>query len=109
MRGPAPTERPLAEISLYQSEYFTTSDSVFNFNFLAVVVSEIIRGSKIYISGPCAPWTPYSGKNTSKTSYYVFNFNFLALVVSEIIGGPAPPERPLEEKVLYPKRVLYHL
>ena len=42
----------------------------------------------------------------------VFNFNFLALVFSEISGGPiftlggfTPPERPLAEKFLYPKRV----
>jgi len=46
----------------------------------------------------------------------VFNFNFLALILSEILGGPTftlggptPPGRPLTEKFLYPKRVLYNI
>ena len=46
----------------------------------------------------------------------VFNFNFLALVFSEILGdpkstlgGPTPPGRPLAEKFLYPKPVLYNI
>ena len=46
----------------------------------------------------------------------VFNVNFLALVFSEILGGPkltlggpTPPGRPLAEKFLYPKRVLYNI
>jgi len=42
--------------------YFTTSNCVFNFNFLAPVVSEIIWGSQICIKGPYAPRTPPSGK-----------------------------------------------
>jgi len=53
--------------------YFTISDDIFKFNFIAVVVSDISGGSKIYIR------------------------------------GPAPPERHVAEKVLYPKRVLYHM
>jgi len=46
----------------------------------------------------------------------VFNFNFLALILYEILGGPkftlvglTPPGRPLAEKFLYPKRVLYNI
>jgi len=45
-----------------------------------------------------------------------FNFNFLTLLLSEILEGPkftlgrsTPPERPLAEKFLYPKRVLHNV
>jgi len=52
--------RPLAETFFCtQSEYFTTCNCVFNFNFLAVVVSGILGGSQICIRGPR---TPPSGK-----------------------------------------------
>ena len=38
------------------------SNSVFNFNFLALLLSEILGGSQIYIRGPCTPRRPPSGK-----------------------------------------------
>ena len=38
------------------------SNDVFNFNFLALVSSEILRGSQIYTRGPYATWTPPSGE-----------------------------------------------
>jgi len=38
------------------------SNCVFNFNILAQVLSGILRGSQIYIRGPCAPRRPRSGK-----------------------------------------------
>jgi len=38
------------------------SNSVFNFNFLALLLSEILEGSQIYTRGPCAPRRPPSGK-----------------------------------------------
>ena len=38
------------------------SNSIFNFNFLGLAVSEILGGSQIYIRGPCAPQRPPSGK-----------------------------------------------
>ena len=38
------------------------SNGVFNFNFLALLLSEILGGSRIYIRGPCAPQWPPSGK-----------------------------------------------
>jgi len=38
------------------------SDGVFNFNFLTLLLSEILGGSQIYIRGPCAPQRPPSGK-----------------------------------------------
>ena len=66
---------------------------VFNFNFLALVFSEILRGSQIYTRWPYAPWTPPSGEFFFTQSEYftisncVYNINILALVVSEILGG----------------------
>jgi len=46
--------RPLAE-KCTQSEYFTVSKGVFNFNVLALAVSQILGGPKIqmYIRRPC--------------------------------------------------------
>ena len=38
------------------------SNGVFNFNFLALILSEILGGSQIYTGGPYAPWTPTSGE-----------------------------------------------
>jgi len=69
------------------------SNGVFNFNFLALVFSEILGGSQIYSRGPYAPWTTPIGEFFFTQSEYftisncVFNLNILALVVSEILGG----------------------
>jgi len=69
------------------------SNGVFNFNFLGLLLSVILGGSKIYTRGPYAPWTPPSGEIFCIQSDYftisncVFNFKILALVVSEILGG----------------------
>ena len=52
---------PNREIFFTQSEYFTMSTCVFNFNILALVVSEILGGSQIYVRGPCAPLYAPSG------------------------------------------------
>jgi len=38
------------------------SNGVFNLNFVALLLSEILGGSQIYIRGPCAPRMPPSGK-----------------------------------------------
>ena len=86
-------ERPLAENFCTRSEYLNTSNSVFNFNFLALVVSEIIGGPKFTL-GALRPLDAPQLKNSCIQSKYVtisnriFNFNFLVLVDSEIIGGP---------------------
>ena len=74
-------------------EYVSMSNGVFNFNFLALLLTEILGGSQIYTRGPYAPWTPPSGFFFTKSEYFtisncVFNFNILALVVSDILGGP---------------------
>ena len=74
-------------------EYVSMSNGVFNFNFLALLLTEILGGSQIYTRGPYAPWTPPSGEFFfTKSEYFtisncLFNFNILALVVSEILGG----------------------
>ena len=64
---------------------------VFNFSFLALVVSEKIGESLIFTRGPLdAP----GGKNfyirneNLSIANFVFKFNFLSLVVSKITGGP---------------------
>ena len=94
------------------------SNGVFNFNFLALLLSEILGGSQIYTREPYAPWTEIF---LTQSEYFaisncVFNFNILALVVSNILGGPkfvlggpVPPVRPLVEKFLHPRRVLYYV
>jgi len=82
------------------------SNGVFNFNFLALLLTEILGGSQIYTRGTYAPWTPLAEKFFTQSEYFkisncVFNFNILALVVSDILGGPkftlggpVPPLRP---------------
>ena len=70
------------------------SNGVFNFNLLALLLSEILGEYQIYTRGPCAPCTPPSVNffvpeaSTSHEYCGVFNFNILALVVFEILGGP---------------------
>ena len=60
--GPTPPGRPPSgDIFFTKSEYFTITNCVFNFNILALVVSEILGGSQIYVRGPCAPCTLPSG------------------------------------------------
>jgi len=38
------------------------SNGFFNFNFLALLLAEILGGSQIYTRRPYAPWTPISGE-----------------------------------------------
>ena len=65
------------------------SNGVVNYNFLALLLSELLGGPKFTLWGP----TPPSGEFFfTQTEYFtisncVFNFNILALVVSEILGG----------------------
>jgi len=69
------------------------SNGVFNFNYLALVFSEILGGSQIYTRGPYAPLDETYRRNFFTQSEYftisncVFNFSILALLVSEILGG----------------------
>jgi len=50
-----PPVRPLAEFFFTPGDYVTMSNGVFNFNFLALLLSEILVGSQIYTRGPYAP------------------------------------------------------
>ena len=53
------------------------SNGVFNFNFLALLLFEILEGSQIYTRGPYAPGTPPSGDifvPEASTSQYLIVF-----------------------------------
>ena len=69
------------------------SNGVFNFNFLALVFSEILGGPQFTLGGPTPLDAPYRISFFTQSEYFtisncVFNFNILALVVSDILGGP---------------------
>ena len=69
------------------------SNGVFNFNFLALVFSEMLGGPKFTLGGPTPPGRPLAGNFFTYSEYFtisncVFNFNILALVVFELLGGP---------------------
>jgi len=69
------------------------SNGIFNFNFLALLLTEILGGPKFTLAGPTPRGRPLAEKfflRKASTSQYLivfFNFNILALVVSEILGG----------------------
>ena len=85
-----------------RGEYFTMSNGVFNFNFLALVFSEILGVANLH------QWAlrPLAEIFFTQSEYFtiyncVFNFNILALVVFELLGGPkftlggpVPPSTP---------------
>ena len=97
------------------------SNGVFNFNFLALLLTEILGGPKLTPGGPTPHGRPLAQKILIQSEYFtisncVFNFNILALVVSEILGGPkftlggpVPLYTPLAAIFLYPRRVLYYV
>jgi len=97
------------------------SNGVFNFNFLALLLSEILGGPKFTLGGPTPPGRSLAEKFFTKSEYftisnYVFNFNILALVVFELLRGPkftfggsVPPVPRLGKKFLYSRRVLYYV
>ena len=65
------------------------SNGVYNFNFLALVVSEILEGFIFTLGGPVPPCTLPRGYFFTRGEHVamsngVFNFNFLALSLSEI-------------------------
>jgi len=97
------------------------SNGVFKFNFLALLLSEILGGPKFTLGGHTPPGRPLADKFLYQSDYFtisncVFNFKILALVVSEILGGsqiyvrgPCAPCTPLAEIFWYPRRVLYYV
>jgi len=62
IRKPCTTWTPLAEKNYTQIEYFTIFNCIFNFNFLALVVSETLGWSQIYIRGVLRPWMALAEK-----------------------------------------------
>ena len=104
-----------------RGEYVTMSNGIFNFNFLALLLSEILGVPNLH-QGALRPLdAPQRRIFFTQSEYFtiyncVFNFNILALVVFELLGGrkftlggSVPPVRPLGEKFLYPRRVLYYV
>jgi len=92
------------------------SNGVFNFNFLALLLTEILGGPKFTLGGPTPHGRPPSGEIFFIQSEYftisncVSNFYILALVVSDILKGPkftlgghVPPVRPIAEKKFVPE------
>ena len=51
IRGPCANWTTLAEKNYTQIDYFTISNCIFNFDFLALVLSVILGGSQNYIRG----------------------------------------------------------
>ena len=97
------------------------SYGVFNFNFLVLLLSDILGGPKFTLGGPTPPGRHLAEIFFTYSEYFtiyncVFNFNILLLVVSEILEGPifklggaVPPVRPLAEDFLYPRRIRYYV
>ena len=88
----APCTPPSGNFFGTPNEYVTMSYGVFNFNFLFLLLSEILGGPKFAIIGLTPPGRTLSEKFFTQSEYFtisncVFNFNILALVVSEILGG----------------------
>jgi len=68
---------PERKICCTRGEYVTMSNGVCNYNFLALLLFEILGGSPIYTRGPYAPWTPPSGEifvPEASTSQYLIVF-----------------------------------
>jgi len=63
------------------------SNGVFNFNFLALLLSEILGGSQIYITEPCAPRRHRSVKILKRAQvlayiYIIVNFQLRSSIHS---------------------------
>jgi len=89
--GLCPCTAPSGKDFCTRGEYFTMSNGIFNFNFLALVFSEILGGPKFTLGALRPLDVPYRRNFCTQSEYFtiskcVFNFNILALVVSEILG-----------------------
>jgi len=77
-RGPyAPWTPPSGEIIFTQSEYFTISNCIFNFNILALVVTKILGGPKFTLGGPVPPSTPLADFFVPQASTLLCQMAFL--------------------------------
>jgi len=104
-----------------RGEYVTMSNGSFNFNFLALLLSEILGGPKFTLGGSTPPGRPlavkfFYPKRVFTMSNCVFNFNILALVLFGILGGsqiyirgPCAPQRPPSIKILKRAQVLAYI
>ena len=89
-----------------QTEYFTISSSVFNFNFLALVVFETLGQSQIYTRRPAPPSGKIFIPSASTLSYLIVllisTFQLLYFPIYQgcpkfTLGGPAPHGRPQQK------------
>ena len=61
--GPAPPcTTPSGNFFCTPGEYVTMSNGVFNFNFLALLLSDILGGPKFTLGGPTPPGRPIAEK-----------------------------------------------
>jgi len=60
--GPVPPVRPLADFFCTRGEYVTISNGVFNFDFLALLLSELLGCPKFTLGGPTPPGRPRAEK-----------------------------------------------
>ena len=80
------------------------SNGVFNFNFVALLLSEILGGSQIYTRGSYAPSTPPNGEifvPKAITSQYLIVF-----ILGDpkfTLGGPVPLCTPPSGKIFVPE------
>ena len=98
---------PKASTSQYLIGFF------FNFNILALVVSEILGGSKFTLGGPVPLCTPPSGKILASTLICLMAFSISTFQLFYFpryqggpkftLGGPTPPGRPLSGEIFVPK------
>ena len=91
------------------------SNGVFNFNFLALVFSEILGGPKFTLGALRPLDATYRRNFFTKSEYFtisncVFNFNILALAVFELlrgsqiyVRGSVPPVRPYGKHFFVPE------
>ena len=97
--GPTRPGRPLAE-----NFFYPISNCVFNFNILALVVSDILGGSQIYVRGPCAPLYAHSGKIFAPEASTLLCLMAFSISTFQLLyfpryqggpkftlGGPTPP------------------
>ena len=58
VRGPVPPVRPKGKNFCTRGEYVAMSNGIFNFNFLALLLSEILGGPRFTLGGPTPPGLP---------------------------------------------------
>ena len=81
--------KPVWKRFIRTNQDVTISNYVFNFNYLALVLSEILEGSQIYIRRPCPPRRPPSGKNLTRAQvlayiYIIANFQLRSSINAEL-------------------------